>query len=104
MVPLYVTAVGYRLLTARNANEAYWRLARVGYLSLRALRNRRQVVSLIERTEAAFCSNRPEPFLCGGGELWHDIEAVLDREDYLSALGRSVGRRFVKRSRRWWQA
>ena len=37
MVPLYITPVGNRLNAARDANDAYWRLARVGFLSVRAL-------------------------------------------------------------------
>jgi hypothetical protein len=97
MVPLYITPVGNRLNAARDANDAYWRLARVGFLSVRALLNRAAVVSLIEQTEAAF-RNQPVSI---GSEAWRDIEGALDREDYLSGIGRSLGRLTVRRSRRW---
>ncbi len=97
MVSLLVTAVGYHLLASRNAKDAYWRLARAGFLSLRALLNRAGVVSLIEETEATVRS-QPRGF---GNEAWRDIVRALEREHYLSVFGRTAGGRYVSRPRRW---
>ena len=97
MVSLYITPVGNRLNAARDANDAYWRLARVGFLSVRALLNRAAVVSLIEQIEADFYK---QPVSLGS-EAWPAIESALDGEDYLSVIGRTLGRRDVRRSRGW---
>ena len=99
MVSLLVTAIGYQLLRARDPQHAYRRLARCGYLSLRALLNRRDVISLIDRTESAFFEKHADHKVFFGDECWRHVEPALRRAGYLSWIALTLGRRYVHR--RW---
>jgi hypothetical protein len=97
MVSLLVTAIGYRLMHAHDAADAYRRLARVGFLSTRALLNRQAVVSLIEEADANYPADQPI-----GNEPWRHVDAALEHARYLSWIGLTLGRRYVHRGWGGW--
>jgi hypothetical protein len=81
MVSLQTTRLRRAIDRGDTAEEKYAVLARSGYLSVRALRDRENVLSNIQSCIDAWKAGAPQPI---GTELSWDIERALSAGSYLS--------------------
>ena len=93
MVSLLITRIGKAIENSDSAEQAYARLRRSGYLSLKALGEPEAVVAAIAHA-AAHYSASPQAI---GDEFWRHVQPALLERGYIGLWGRLWGRRFTRR-------
>jgi hypothetical protein len=91
-VSLYIPAMAKVAQRAETATEVFYSLRRHLFISIRGLVRQHDVVALIQATWDSYPEN-PAP----GRELSREIVAALNKAGYVSILGRTWGRRFLRR-------
>lgn len=91
-ISLYIPAMAKVAEKGHTATEVFRLLRRHWFISIRGLIRQHDVVALIQATWDSYPEN-PTP----GRELSRDVVAALNKAGYVSILGRTWGRRFLRR-------